>query len=87
MTKKASLRKIDNLGRIVIPMDLRRALEISDWDELRISLSGSRIIIEKEHPECTFCRETAGLVPFREKHICPACLAELQSKSKTEEKN
>lgn len=77
MKKNFSVRKIDNLGRIVIPMDFRRALEIEEWDELRISLEESRIVVEKAIPRCTFCENTQDLTEFHGKFICPNCLKSL----------
>jgi len=77
MKKEFSIRKIDNLGRIVIPMDFRRSLDIQEWDELRLSLEGSRIVVEKNSPRCIFCHRTEHLVHFQGKFICPDCLKEL----------
>lgn len=77
MKKTRSIRRIDNLGRIVIPMDMRRALEIAEWDELSISLSGNKVVIEKEKPACTFCGSVSSLTEMKEKFICKKCLQEL----------
>ncbi len=78
MKKTYSIRKIDNLGRIVIPMDIRKALEIKEWDELRIFLEENTIKIQKATPTCTFCGSEEELFPFEEKHVCAACLAKLR---------
>lgn len=78
MKKPFHLRKIDNLGRIVIPMDIRKALEIKDWDDLKISLNGNEISITKAHDSCTFCGAEESLVPFGEKFVCQSCLAKLK---------
>lgn len=80
MKKAVSIRKIDNLGRIVIPMDIRRALEINEWDELRISLEDGHVRIQKAVDTCTFCDATENLIPFAGKQICPHCLQQLQNK-------
>ncbi|MBR5295344.1 MAG: AbrB/MazE/SpoVT family DNA-binding domain-containing protein [Clostridia bacterium] len=80
MKKTYSIRKIDNLGRIVIPMDFRKALEISDWDELRIALEGNTIAIRKAADSCTFCQNEENLLPFEDKFICSDCLAKLKTK-------
>ncbi len=77
MKKSYSIRKIDNLGRIVIPMDIRKALEIKEWDELRISLEENAIRIQKATPTCTFCGSEESLFPFEGKYICAACLQKL----------
>lgn len=78
MKKTFSVRKIDNLGRIVIPMDFRKALEIHDWDDLRIALEGNTVTIRKEHSNCTFCGSEKSLSPFEDKFICKNCLAKLK---------
>ena len=78
MKKTFSIRKIDNLGRIVIPMDFRKALEICEWDDLRISLEGNAVTIRKDHDTCTFCGSKKKLTAFGDKFICEACLAKLK---------
>lgn len=78
MKKTNSIRKIDNLGRIVIPMDIRKALEIKEWDELRIYLDDNTIKIEKALPSCTFCGSEEGLVDFEGKSVCAHCLSRLR---------
>ncbi len=80
MKKTFKVRKIDNLGRIVIPMDIRKSLEISDWDELCIRQEGQQILISKAREACAFCGSEENLVPFHEKSICRACLGELKQK-------
>lgn len=79
MKKTFSIRKIDNLGRIVIPMDFRKALEIHDWDDLRIALEGNAVTIRKEHNNCTFCGSEKNLTPFEDKFICKSCLSKLKN--------
>lgn len=78
MKKESSIRKIDDVGRIVIPRDLRRTLEIQEWDELRLYRDGKRIVIEKNTPVCCFCNSEKDLTSFKEKMICGKCLAELK---------
>lgn len=78
MKKAYSIRKIDNLGRIVIPMDIRKSLEIHDWDELRIRLDDDKILITKAKDSCTFCSAEEDLTPYRGKFICQKCLSELK---------
>ncbi|MBE6712926.1 MAG: AbrB/MazE/SpoVT family DNA-binding domain-containing protein [Ruminococcaceae bacterium] len=78
MKKLYSIRKIDNLGRIVIPMDLRKALEIHEWDDLRIALEGNAVTIRKEHDSCTFCGSEKNLTSFENKSVCKSCLAKLK---------
>lgn len=73
MKKNYSIRKIDNLGRIVIPMDFRKALEIHEWDDLRIALEGNTVTIRKEKDSCTFCGSEKHLDAFEGKFICKSC--------------
>ena len=79
MEKPFISRQIDNLGRIVIPMDFRKALEIHDWDELRMSREDDRIIVTKAVDTCTFCGSKEELIPHRSKFICKSCLESLKN--------
>lgn len=79
MKRSFSVRKIDNLGRIVIPMDFRKALEIKDWDELSMRLEDDHIVIAKAREACTFCGSELALSPFQNKFICSDCLAKLKT--------
>ena len=78
MKKTFSIRKIDNLGRIVIPMDFRKALEIREWDDLRIALEGNAVTIRKDRDTCTFCGSEKALTDFGDKFVCAACLSKLK---------
>lgn len=55
-------RKVDELGRIVLPIDYRQALNISEKDELEITLDDDKIILRKPVVGCRFCQSTASLV-------------------------
>ncbi len=79
MKKNRSIRKIDNLGRIVIPMDIRKALEIRDWDELAITLENDAIVVKKANESCTFCQAEDDLISFEGKSLCRTCLSRLQT--------
>lgn len=71
------VRKIDDLGRIVIPMELRRTLNISEKDSLAIFTEGEQIILKKHEPVCVFCGEASDVVEFKGKKICKKCFNEL----------
>lgn len=71
------VRKIDELGRIVIPMELRRTLGIEEKDALEIFVDGEKIVIRKYQPGCTHCGSVANLRTFRDKLICQACVGEI----------
>ena len=67
------VRNVDELGRIVLPIELRRTMGIQDKDPLEISVDEGCIVLTKYQPSCVFCGETADVVPFRGKNVCPAC--------------
>ncbi len=72
-------RTIDRLGRIVVPVEFRRALGIGDHDLVEISLEGDRIVMAKLEQVCTFCGATANLRQHRSKLVCAGCISQLSS--------
>lgn len=70
-------RHIDHLGRIVIPIELRRSFDIQAGDALGISTEGDSIVLRKLERSCVFCRGTEHLHPFRDRLVCDSCLREL----------
>ena len=77
------VRKVDFLGRIVIPKELRRTMNIQeDIDSLEIFTDNGNIILRKYQPGCIFCGSFEGLVDMGGKRICPACIAALGEKAK-----
>lgn len=72
-------RKVDDLGRIVLPSELRRLHEISAGDELDISVDGDAIVLRKRTTGCVFCGATTDLASFREKPVCAGCRTEVGS--------
>lgn len=71
------VRKVDELGRIVLPVELRRTLDISERDALEIYVDGTSVVLKKYRPTCTFCDSVKDLRVFKGKNICPKCLREL----------
>jgi transcriptional pleiotropic regulator of transition state genes len=71
------VRKIDDLGRIVLPAETRRLFNIREGDELSISVSGNDILIRKLEATCTFCGATEDVGSFKGKGICAPCRSEL----------
>lgn len=71
------IRKIDNLGRITLPIELRRKLEVDCGSSLEIYTDSSSIILKKYQPDCVFCGSTKKLSPFKDKNVCEACRREL----------
>lgn len=82
MKSTGIVRKVDELGRIVLPIELRRTLDISEKDTLEIYVEGSAIVLRKYRPSCIFCdstRDVFQLFQFKGKNLCPRCLKELRN--------
>jgi len=71
------VRKVDELGRIVLPIELRRNLDIEERDSLEIYLDGDKIILQKYEPACVFCGSSAALVKHKGKNVCGDCVRSL----------
>lgn len=75
MKPTGHVRRIDELGRVVLPAELRQTLGIADKGELEIYVEGESIVLVKYLPRCVFCGANEGLVEFKEKMVCLACVA------------
>ena len=78
MKSTGIVRKVDELGRIVLPIEMRRTLDIEEKDALEIYVEGSSVILKKYKPSCIFCDTTKDIVVFKGKNICPKRLKELK---------
>ena len=78
MKSTGIVRKVDELGRIVLPVELRRTLDISERDSLEIYVEGNAIVLKKYRPTCVFCDSGTNISVFRGKNICDKCLRELR---------
>ena len=78
MKSTGMVRKVDELGRIVIPIGLRRTMDIEEKDALEIFVDGDKIILKKYEPACLFCGNAEEVVNYKGKNICRACAAELK---------
>ena len=78
MKSTGIVRKVDELGRIVLPIEMRRTLDIGEKDALEIYVEGSSVILKKYQPSCVFCDATKDITVFKGKNICPKCLKELK---------
>lgn len=75
---KAKLkRKIDELGRIVIPIALREKFDISENDKMEIHIENDKIILRKYQPSCIFCGNTKEIKEFKDKLICTKCIGKI----------
>lgn len=80
MKSTGIVRKIDDLGRVVLPIELRRTLNIDIKDPVQIFVEGDLIILKKYEPACIFCGEAANVENFRGKNVCKSCAKELGRK-------
>lgn len=77
MKSTGIVRKVDELGRVVIPIELRRTLDIGEKDALEIYVDGDKIILRKYEPACIFCGEATDVENFRGKKVCRKCMEAL----------
>lgn len=77
MKSTGIVRKLDNLGRIVIPIEVRRTLDIEEKDGLEIYVDHDRIVLRKYEPACAcvFCGEADNVNDFKGKAVCNECIA------------
>ncbi len=73
------VRPVDPLGRVVIPVELRRNLNIKTDDALEIFVDGEFIMLKKYEPACIFCGNAKDVVNVRGKNICKNCLEEIKT--------
>ncbi len=83
------VRKVDELGRVVIPIELRRTLGIAERDALEIYTDEDRIVLRKYEPTCTciFCGRADDVAPFKGRNICQRCAKELRQENAEPLKN
>jgi transcriptional pleiotropic regulator of transition state genes len=82
MKSTGVVRRVDELGRIVIPIELRRTLDIAEKDALEIYVDGEQIILKKYEPACIFCGDARDVTNYRGKNICKKCMTELKTDNK-----
>ncbi len=83
MKSTGIVRRVDELGRVVLPIELRNKFGITEKDPMEIYVDGSSIILRKYEPNCMFCGGSKKLVEFQDKLICEKC-AEKIGKLKAE---
>ena len=71
------VRKVDQLGRIVLPKSLRKRYQMNEGDPVEILVQGDHIILERYRPRCVFCGSIEEVTDFKEKQICSGCLREM----------
>ena len=77
MKSTGIVRKVDELGRIVLPIELRHTLDIAPKDSLEIYVDGTTIVLRKYQPACIFCDDARDVVTFHGKNVCTNCIKQL----------
>ena len=80
MKSTGIVRKVDELGRVVLPIEMRRTLDISEKDALEIYVEGESIILRKYQSACVFCDSTKDIVNFKGRNVCASCIEKLKNK-------
>ena len=80
MKSTGIVRKVDELGRIVLPIELRRTLGIEEKDRIEIFVDGESIILRKYQPACIFCDNAKDIINYKGKNICPNCIRAMNEK-------
>ena len=78
MKSTGIVRKVDELGRIVLPIELRRTLDIAEKDAIEIYVDGSSVILKKYEPTCIFCGDAKNIVSYKVKNVCSCCMKDLK---------
>jgi len=81
MKSTGVVRKVDELGRVVIPIELRRNLDIEEKDALEIYVDEDCIILRKYEPGCIFCGNVDKVTNFKGKNVCEDCLNYMASRA------
>lgn len=72
------VRRVDQLGRVVLPIELRRMLNIvEERDALEIFVADGSVLLKKYEPSCTFCGNIKDVFPYKGKNICENCIEEI----------
>lgn len=78
MKSTGIVRRVDELGRIVLPIGLRKSSKIAEKDAIEIYVEGDEIILEKHTPKCVFCGDSQAVREYKGKNVCSICMTELK---------
>ena len=87
MKSTGIVRKVDELGRVVIPIEIRNKFDIAEKDPIEIYVDGSSIILKKYEPNCIFCGNTKDLISYKDRLVCSKCAQKLASLDTTIEED
>ena len=79
MKALGTVRKVDELGRIVLPIETRKRLELSPGDGVEIFVEKDRVILKKYEPSCIFCGSSCGLVTYHGRNVCMECIENMSN--------
>ena len=79
MKSTGVVRKVDELGRIVLPIEIRKILDIKQKDAIEIFTDNDKIILQKYQPACVFCNNIENIVYFNGKRVCADCVEKLKT--------
>ena len=79
MKSTGVVRKVDELGRIVLPIEIRKTLDIQQKDAIEIFIDEDKIILQKYQPACIFCNRVENIVYFNDKRVCSDCIEKMKS--------
>lgn len=78
MKSTGVVKKIDELGRVVLPKDIRKPMGIEAGDPIEFFIDGDRIVLKKFQSVCVFCGEAEDVVSFADKRLCSACVQKIK---------
>lgn len=81
MKSTGIVRKIDDLGRMVIPIELRKTMNIDKKDPMEIYVDEEKIILKKYEPACIFCGNADEIFEFEGKSVCHECVDKMANKN------
>lgn len=79
MKSTGVVRKVDELGRIVLPIELRKMMDLNVKDSVEIFTDGDTVILKKYMPACIFCGDASDVIYFNGKRVCRKCLEALKT--------
>ncbi|MGB4218969.1 MAG: AbrB/MazE/SpoVT family DNA-binding domain-containing protein [Bacillota bacterium] len=82
MKSTGIVRKVDELGRVVLPIELRRTLGIAEKDPMEIYVNGEDVILKKYAPDCVFCGNANDVRQLKNKNVCADCIREIAETAK-----
>ena len=78
MKSTGVVRKVDELGRIVLPIEIRKTMDINVKDPIEIFTDSDQIILKKYHPACVFCNQADNVTYFNGKRVCAECIEKIK---------